>query len=797
MNLLSILFLIAIHTAARSPVETRLGSPFGGIVVVRQEQQLKLNVSLHRKADSQDATWHVGGLRSDVLGQISVDQDSPLQCFSNALKLPCNPGFTRMQYDPWRATAHYLDGKIRVHVLADRALIVESSKRPLRVSLQKELSQTSDSIWYAAREVNGQPLYCGLIFDNPATPAHIKARDGNSTLSVCTRRFAVVWGDSLQQLSAVAHRTRHWHESLDRTRTALKTVTAPAQLTGDVPTCRQNEMNKRALASMQYDAGGVFAALDGGYTDIWNRDAAIACVFPALAGATDYLKRWTPYVLANAKPVSTQGRDYHAFLTFPSHPPDQSWQQDGSFYAVLSVYAFWKLTGDETHLSQWYAKLADSIDFLRATAYDPSDQLYWETYINEAFLKGAHNFREVFPTMRVGDKWPLHIKTLYINHLLYGAHLMMTEMAEHLGRSAEADLNWHRAQETAHAVNQFLWLDKDQKHHAGIASFEDGTTATIDWNYWDIYFDYVWALTLYPFTPDADKSLKSLDAMLHREGVFPGTDKRLYFAPAWVHASAGYAQEGQYENAWTCLDRLTRRAADVGYSTELKAIYQMKYAMPERMDNFALHRPQTFGAGPHMHASSCFVLTSNYNGVSMATGGHLTGAKNIHVRDCMLNVDSVAPANPAGLIVDGKEIPFTLRVPSRVLTPGTHNLSFLGCNQPTTAPLLLHAPFELLDVHVSAEAVQYDFKGYGNGAIRFADVAREAVSIQDSDGHTMPFKYWNAKGGTRIETTARGRFSLNVPNALTNSNVPEFQPQSKLIKTNQADCQPKCNGRGA
>ena len=120
----------------------------------------------------------------------------------------------------------------------------------------------------------------------------------------------------------------------------------------------------------------------------------------------------------------------------------------------------------------------------------------------------------------------------------------------------------------------------------------------------------------------------------------------------------------------------------------------------------------------------------------------------------VLNIDLKTPKNLGGIVVDDKEVPYTLRIPSNLLTPGTHQISFLNKK---CQPLLLYTNLELLDVKDSSESVEYTINGYGNGVLRFKNVSRDKISATDISGKPVAFDYIPSPTGDFIQITTKGK----------------------------------------
>ena len=335
-------------------------------------------------------------------------------------------------------------------------------------------------------------------------------------------------------------------------------------------------------------------------------------------------------------------------------------------------------------------------------------------------------------------------------------------MADELKLENDKNNFLQRADKLAKSINNHLYDNKNKRYLPGIAQMENGEKIPVDWNYWDIYFDYVWAFTLHPQSADPQKAFASLDNMLNnRNGIFPGLDKKLYFSPARPHASYVYSAMGQFDKAHTCLQRITERAEDVNLNKPSDVIYAMKGAIPERIDRVADHRPQTFTAGPYLYGAASLSFIIDYQGITVCPSGYITKAENICLAKSVFDINPTYSQNPGGLIFDNKKIPHTLKLPSNCNKPGKHSISILDTEKPTT-PLLQYTCFELTNIKTRSKTVVYHLKGFGNGILRFdLSVSKDCVSVKNGNKN-MNFKFWKDKNSTFIQVNAAGKFTAAI-----------------------------------
>lgn len=738
------------------PTRTILISPYMAMATIEQHDKLTLDVMNHPMPSSQNAKYHgwQNYGKQDILGKIEISTDSLLQKVSTALELDYNLSLTSIDYDPLITSARYLDGAVDFQILDGSGILISSKGYPMKIDFDKTGSEFKQGFWYKSKSTGDIKIFCGIAFDAE---------------SAACNNCVIFWAEALEQLIEKSTYFTDFKKVKNQTAKWTQTQTENFKLQGNLPSLiRQVEMSKRVLLSMQFVSGGIYAAPDNGYDAIWVRDTANAVVLPALCGDLQYLKRWTPYLMNNPTTIDWKGKKYKSFLQFVPSDQQQCWQQDGTFYSILSAYSYWKLTADDSQLEKWYSLCKGAIEFINASAYDAELGLYYEWYINEAPMKIAHdwenatNWNPYIKAMKIDGRWPMYMYTIYINNNLYNSFIMLAEMAEELKLEDEKEQFMQQADKLAKSINRHLYDNDNSRYIPGIAQMEDGGKIPVDWNYWDIYFDYVWAFTLHPQSADPQKAFASLDNMLNnRNGIFPGLDKKLYFSPARPHASYVYSAMGQFDKAQICLQRVTERAEDINLDQPHDVIYTMKGAIPERVDTIAGHRPQTFTAGPYLYGAASLAFIMDYHGITLCPSGYITKAENICMRDSVFSIDPTYSRNTSGLIFDNTKIPHTLKLPSKYNKPGKHSISILDTEKPIR-PLLKYTCFKLIDIKMKSKSVIYSLKGLGNGILRFdSSVSKDCVSIKNGD-NDMDFAFWKDGNSSFIQVNSKGKFTAAI-----------------------------------
>jgi len=764
-----------VDTNVSEVIETRILSPWGAVVKVRHENTMRLGMVLYSKPFSQDNRWHVWPSctipfreNSSLPQWLEILTDSPIQKEAVEKGLSYDPGLISMQYDPLELFYQYEKGSIKVNIHNAPVVTFQADDLNMQLRFNKsDFTKEKDLFYKIGITPNGTGIYYGVIVP-----------DGKLEDTVFCKKFAVIWGDTKQELMRTANKVRNWNSLFADTKKWIEKNLIPLQIEGDKTLANEVEMQKRMFTGTQFKHGGIFAALDSWYERIWVRDGSAATIFPALAGYPNTLIKWAPYLLNNPVSLEHAGGNYSTFITCPIGYPMNKHEQDGPFYATLSSYAFWKLFDNDSFLEEWFATLSSAIDYIRAKDFSKKYNLYSETYINEAPFKNALGWEtEKLEKMKIDGKWVTRMYTYYLNNLMYSTHLMMGEMALQLGKTDDAKAHFDMANSLVKAIEKHLWNEKANMYYAGIGVLEDGTEKPVDWYYYNIVIDSAWAEALYPTTSNPEKSLRQLDNILKLS-----EDKEkplaLYFSPVWMHLATFYAAAGQYEKTKSAVDLVIEEVPATGYNDMMKARYAMAGAMVEIIKCAPYHhRPQTFAAGPFMQSALSLGIIIDYNGISLTPTNIYKKITDVHFRDAVVDIDLADFDKAVGIIVDSNKIYGTLKVPEKLLAPGKHKISFLKDDKIKKMPVLQYTHLKVVDVKNTEKYVEYKLHGYGVSAIRFNDVVKKddveimegrcrdrrmPVPQRPNSGEKLPFLFWKAPGGSRIQLDVHGEIIIRI-----------------------------------
>ena len=740
--------------ALKTPAQTHLANHWGALVKVRQEDKLKLMLDVLPQATSLEHKYHPQYATRDPFGWIEIVTSADARNKSTKSGLNYDVGLREIDYDPLLTKYRYIDGDVDVQIMDKAAVRVWSTNLSFRVKFDlSKLSLTNNLLSGEVKSIHDATLYYAVIFKDKKIKT---LREELKTGEFDCNGFTVLWADSAADLKSLSKKMADWDTSQKSADLWAENKTKNGRVAGPAKLADRADIDKRTFLSMGFQFGGTYAALDGGYQAIWVRDTTIVNICTALSGDPQFLKRWTPYLLANPTPAEVDGKKYKTFIITPyAGGHIFKMEDDGPAYAILSAYAYWKLLGDDSKLAEWYKTLDSAMQFLAVKSYDKKMALYSEALINEAPLKESPYWKdEKVPGLKIGDDWPMRVYSIYINNLMYASHLMMGEMALALNKNSESQKHFEQAEALAKTIDKKLWNQKENAYWTGIAVMEDGKEHFVDLTYSDIFLDYAWAFALYPITPNAKRSLDSINFMMNpRLADSPFSTTKHHTSIPYGYSACVYAWGGEFKKAKTAVEYLADASQRLGYNPTMNAQYAMKGAMFEWTTILHCHRPQVFSAAPCLYGIVSLGASVDYNGVNIMPSGYLNKIDDLIYKKTVLNIDLTIPKNLGGIIVDGKEVPYTLRIPSKLLTPGTHKISFLDKK---CKPLLLYTNLELLDVKETEDSVEYIINGYGNGVLRFEKVRHDKISATDASGKPVAFDCIPSPTGDFIQITARG-----------------------------------------
>jgi hypothetical protein len=277
-----------------------------------------------------------------------------------------------------------------------------------------------------------------------------------------------------------------------------------------------------------------------GYWQSYVRDDSIALLDLTEIGLIEeYMRPHAELVMHNYNQGElTNGfhRWWDQFYFYRQNMKTDFSQVDSAFYGIWSLYKAWQQLGDDRYVTgDAYELMKDNIKYYTTgaaydphkdkniTYYDKMKNMYREYLINEADITEDPNgvwgdTKEWYRSPTTNKKFHF-VNSFYINVLFHANYSMMAEIAQYNNNQEDRQHFVEQAQKLKKNINKELWREDKGRFIAGIAYNEDGWE-DIDFDWYNIGFDYIWALTLpdekhLPFKPEV--KTKCLEAAYEHE----------------------------------------------------------------------------------------------------------------------------------------------------------------------------------------------------------------------------------------------------------------------------------------
>lgn len=683
----------------------------------------------------------------------------------------------RFAYDPFVTRLHVRAASSAANVItflhgAGENAFGISADRPLALRLWPHVRfEAADDRVVETWDERGETITAFAGFTGVAENRFRPLDDGSCVVQI--------FGDEVLWLGG--EESRH---QADRALRALRPLRLPAALAllertieplvrpgrvhvADADFQRVLDLNTRVLVSGMDEGGACFGALNRIYHLIWNRDGSQVAAFLARCGNPALLRTWAPFILANpsrrADPATGAAAEWLQIL-------GTRWtksEDDGIYYAFLSLFTLVETTGDTTLLdSPLHAGLLDGLDHAVRTRFDEAEGLFGSDTRGESTLRSSpfYGYDSVTGRMsRTADDAesfgsPFHRAfALYHNVNLYNA-LRMAAWLEHLaGRAGPRVDAWNALAARIAATLRARYVTPEGVYFADYAHLEDGTRRFLrftDRNPDPDYWEYAWAVTTGPFFPDLGVALRSA---LHVRATWPAI--RSHGWCPWNTLAAFLQNLGLLPgDAFHAL-----LAQEVREARTPSQRYPMADALTEYAGDTEGWRPLPFTASSFRLALTGLVLHALPCGLAVRAGRLAEGVSAFHHRASVLDVACSGEGDDVrAWSIDGEPVAGTLQIPEDRLRIGRHRLR-IERGPPPAGPRLHGSDARLLAAEENAGRTRWTFESPFPCELlvaRLPETARVLVA-----GDAEPDAARERLGDTDltcVRIAARGRFTVTL-----------------------------------
>jgi hypothetical protein len=437
--------------------------------------------------------------------------------------------------------------------------------------------------------------------------------------------------------------------------------------------------------------------------------------------------------------------------------PITKWEEDGLFYVLWPAFTYWTQTGDDVMIREGLLETAkEAMRWLEDYCYDKEMGLfgryyYCETPLSDSRDDGWDNATGA-PTGTIGVMYKGHriIRSydLYINLLNYANYIMLSAMSE----GEEAESYFRKA---AELEKRFVKL-----YHAGgslpgygVLQTDRGEMVQAEPYGLDIW-DYVWGLSLPPFTPTLPEEYRALREQVATDMTTTGSRYFICVYSAMLTSMDPLIHDE--ERIMAALERLMPESVRPG------RYLPMPYAVPELIhiedgDPFHDVRPLVYSIAPWMSAITNLGVRRLPFGIALRPTRYLEGIDNYLYQKGEIDISYEGEGAVAEILVNGQLLEGSYQVPDLLVREGENRIVVRMGTPETAVPVLASSTVKLLSV----EGGTYRVEAFGKNVLTFKDLDREAV-IRNESGEVIGAEVKTMDNLTYLEFEGRGLFTVKI-----------------------------------
>ena len=657
--------------------------------------------------------------------------------------------------------------------IADENVFAISAKTPLLIAIKPHSNfEVKDGLLTEHFTDRGENIVSYIAFDNFQQNRFRVLEDGTYIIQIFENEVVFFGGEENEY---------QVNRALDR----LKNKTL-AELTAQNEQSLANKMNQgmvhfanpdfqkvldinhRIVYSGIDEGGACFGALNRIYYLMWIRDGSMTSSLMARAGNTELIKIWTRFLLNN--PSLTRKEDntlVPEFLQIVGSRWTRS-EDDGIFYAALSLFSYFKTTGqDDLIQGAEFKTLLNAIDLYIQKTWNEDKKLMVSNTVGETPLKSDPYFGYdvVNGNYENNNFHKSQGKELNVNASLYNqvnTYNIMMMASELLSQRPEID-NGRKIMYLSIATdiqNSIKTKFYDKAHDCLYSSLEyytDGTQGSLDFIGDNNPWEGSWATAIGPYFPAPDLQLKTARFIYTN---WPKTTKQGYGYCPWNTVSKVLSEYGlpstEYEKMLS---------AEIKDALTLSVKYPMPGGLTEYNTSVEGWRALPFSAGSLFFSMASQMISSLPQGVAVRANNKVDTVSNFRYKLSSIQ----ALASDKGDVVlsysmNGDTIVNSLQIPENKLLPGKNILHVIR-GEKNNQFRLFSSSAQLLNITTGGNKVEYTFSSHVPSQLVFekADLAK-SIEIIDERGtkHEFVKSFMNNGKTTLIECNVNGIFKVKV-----------------------------------
>ena len=655
---------------------------------------------------------------------------------------------TAFDYDPFctqiaTKTNSHAANHISVINIADENCFAITAQAPLLLAVQPQYAfVVEDGLLLEVFHDRGEQIVTFVAFSGMEDNRYRVTDDGLHVLQMFGDECVLIGGEeTVAQARRVVHALRGQGAAALRAHT--ERVVAPAlakgrvQMAADTDLQRVLDLNRRLVYAGLDEGGACFGALNRIYHLIWTRDGSMTAAHYARAGNPDFLRIWAPFLLANPVAQQQDGARVPVFTQILGSRWSKA-EEDGMFYAMLTLFTHVQTTGDDAllHGPAFPTALAALDAYLARTWHANCGMIITDTFGETPLASNPYfGYDMVNGTqcMFHGDvvtatRTVARVCTLYnmVNtwNILCMAGVLLSQRRDLAG---DRDARYAQIAAALVATLRARFIGNDGLLWSAWHEYTDQSEEWIDAAHGD-YWEYAWALALGPYFPLPQEQLASA-----RRYVVQWPSIREYGYCPWNVLARQLREYGMTDAAWRAM--LADELHDALLPTRK---YPLAGALTEYRHQAEGWRGVPFSAGSLTLASAGLLLQSLPLGIAARASDLVARIDDFVYRTARLTVTAEGTgAQVAAVVLNGQALDGTLQLPHARLRCGANTLVIQRGAAPAQ-PRLYSSTAELLDVRRDAAGTTYDCHNPIPSEFLFESCAAAALSASTPAGEPLP-----------------------------------------------------------
>lgn len=693
----------------------------------------------------------------------------PMVDASNVIGFNYDPFITKLSVkNQWEAK-----NELSFLNYANENLFVLAAKAPLVIAVKPHKAfKVSNGLLTEKFIDRGEEIVSFVAFSNSNTNRFRVLKDGTYIIQVFENEKVIFGGEENEyQVNRVLESIKD--KSFSQLVLQNERLLAPKMNQGVVHFSNPDfqkvlDINHRIVYSGIDEGGACFGALNRIYYLIWVRDGSMTSSLMARAGNPELIRIWTKFLLNNPSVIQkNDSTKVSEFLQIVGSRWTRN-EDDGIFYATLSLFSYFKTTGQDDLLhGPEFPILLNAIDRYLKRTWDSEKKLMVSNTVGETPLKADPYFGYdvVNGSYEHNDFHKSQGKELSLNASLYNqvnTYNIMMMASDLLSQNPQLDKGRKQnylniAQEIKESISAKYYDKPNDCLLSSIEYYTDGTEGKLSFSTDDNPWEGSWANAIGPYFPAPDLQLKTVRFIYK---TWPKITKQGYGYCPWNTLSKVLTEYGMPSEEYE-----TMLSAEVKDALTLSAKYPMPGGLTEYNRQIESWRALPFSAGSLFFSMGAQMIASVPEGIAIRASNKVDSIRNFRYKLSTLNANASGNGDIVRYYILNSDTIFSsLQIPENKLLPGMNTIQVFRGNDSENFRLF-SSTAQLLNMKESKSLAEYQFRTNVPWQLQFEQIGKAIkISVTDSKSKSINFTRTNINNGKQalLEGIQTGVFVVRI-----------------------------------